>query len=123
MLRNFYVLKLVYLQRNPDCIYLYFAIIYTQLFELFPLFLLLKFVRSFAVLEPIEVSLGGVNIATLNLHYNNNQPRPSPANIMEITTVPAPSSLQIPTEPSVTSPLTAWNRLRHGSAWLRLRSK
>ena len=81
MLRNFYVLKLVYLQRNPDCIYLYFAIIYTQLFELFPLFLLLKFVRSFAVLEPIEVSLGGVNIATLNLHYNN-KPRGSPAHIM-----------------------------------------
>ena len=83
MLRNFYVLKLVYLQRNPDCIYLYFAIIYTQLFELFPLFLLLKFVRSFAVLEPIEVSLGGVNIATLNLHYNNNKPRPAPAHIIQ----------------------------------------
>ena len=89
MLRNFYVLKLVYLQRNPDCIYLYFAIIYTQLFELFPLFLLLKFVRSFAVLEPIEVSLGGVNIATLNLHYNNNQPRPSPAEHYVNTDPPA----------------------------------
>ena len=70
MLRNFDVLKLVYLQSKPDCIHLYFAIIYTQLFELFPLSLLLKFVRSLAVLEPIEVSLGGVNIATLNLHYN-----------------------------------------------------
>ena len=46
--------------------------LYAIWIELFPLFLLLKFVRSLVVLEPIEVSLGGVNIATLNLHYNNN---------------------------------------------------
>ena len=75
--------------------YLYFGIIYTQLlFELFPLLLLLKFVPSLAVLKPIEVSLGGVNIATLNLHYNNNnnnQPRPSPARHKTLKTSPAAS--------------------------------
>ena len=67
------------------------------------------------MLEPIEVSLGGVNIATLNLHYNNNQPRPSPAKHYvnknsPRTLQPLLSSIKFPTERNVTSlPGTDWD--------------
>ena len=110
-------LKLVYLQRSPILYVVQYNSVWYAIVWIVSspsTFKVCSFL-AFSVLEPIEVSLGGVNIATLNLHYNNNQPRPSPAKHYvnknsPRTLQPLLSSIKFPTERNVTSlPGTDWD--------------